>query len=439
MPVLSTVAAACARAWGFTAGDLFAGAALALDFDETTTLDSRITFTRATSGTYFDSSGVLQTASSGAARFDHRLESGSWVNKGLLIEEQRTNLALRSEEFEVSGSGLWNPARVTITANDETAPDGNTTADAMFETTDNNSHVLFQTRTVGATTTYAFSVYVKANGRNVVRLQMQATTNWAEAYYYLTDQTITSSTSGTGVLSGTSIEDVGNGWYRLILIGYSGQTNTNITIGAALDDGTLVYTGDVTKGLYLWGAQLEAGAFPTSYIKTTTASVTRNADQASMTSTNFSDWYNATEGTAFWQGDTVVDPVVTGGSSAFWSISDNGGTERIQLTGGSSGSDNVTNSFLVDGNVLQANMQQIITPFANVTIKNAFALKQDDFATSTDGNTVVTDTSGTMPTVNRLYFGARYDGTTLFANGHIGKFYYWNTRKSNSFLQNITS
>lgn len=438
MPILSSVAFATAKAYGFGSPDLFAGAALSLAFDETTTLDSRITFTRATDGTYFDSAGTLQTASSGVARFDHRLENGSWVNKGLLIEEQRTNLQLRSEEFD---NAYWTKYEGTLTANDTTAPNGNNDADRFMETAVNDGHHLSASGfgSLSTTTNYSVSIFVKANGRSKIALQLidNTFTNSILGEYDLANLTASSFTAGTGVAVGVFITDVGNGWRRCTISGRTAQVTNIVYVYLRDDSGNYIYTGDVNKGAFFWGAQLEAGAFPTSYIKTTTASVTRNADVASMTSTNFSSWYNATEGTSFWQGDIIGSSSAT--KKAF-SISDNTSSERFFVAAENSSGVGFV-SVVTDGNSEQVNIQTPNPATARTafqTYKQAFAYKVNDFAASLDGGTVSTDTSGTLPTVDRIYLGSNSAGSSSFLNGHIAKFYYWNTRKANSFLQSIT-
>jgi predicted DNA-binding transcriptional regulator AlpA len=414
----------------------FAGAALSLAFDQTTTLDSRITFTRATSGTFFNSSGVLSTASSGAARFDHRLEGGVWVNKGLLIEEQRTNVCLRSEEF---GTAPWAAAAVTLTNNNITAPDGTTTAERILETTTNTSHNVQQAFTLDMTSTnYAFSVFVKGGlGRTRGRLQIANNTfaGGVNANFNLSTESVSAVQFGTGVQTGATIQNVGNDWYRISIAGRTGQTGTHIAVIYILNDsGQDSYAGDTSKGLYLWGAQLEAGAFPTSYIKTTSASVTRNADVASMTSTNFSSWYNATEGTMFTQ-STIYRNLPASTFPRIIQISNGTAAERIIMSYASDipglrniVTDNSSNVVSNDFNVGQSN---------GINRKFATTYKVNDFAGSVDGGSVVTDTSGTLPTVSQINFGAD-ENPANFLNGHIAKFYYWNTRKPDSFLQSIT-
>lgn len=425
-----------------TFGELESSAALELDFSATTTLDARITFTRATNGTYFDSAGVLQTASSGVARFDHRLEGGVWVNKGLLIEEQRTNVSQRSEEIN---DAYWTKTNVTVTANDTTAPDGTTTAEKLLETTANGTHVFFTATPISLNMTsdnYTASFFIKGGlgrFRAVLQVLNTGTGNSFFTNINIDALSATTNTSGTGVAVGASIQNVGNGWYRVSISGRTGANGNHQVVGyIANDAASTSYTGDVTKGLYFWGVQLEAGAFPTSYIKTTTASVTRNADVASMTSTNFSSWYNATEGTVFWQGNLI------GSSNAGkrgYAISDNTIAERILLTVQNASGVGM-NASVVDNSSSSASLD-IPSPLAAIvpfqTYKHSLAYKVDDFAASLDGSAVATDTSGTLPTVNRLYLGAQYDGANLYLNGHIAKFYYWNTRLSNATLQYLSS
>jgi hypothetical protein len=423
--------------------DVPSAPALTLDFDQTTTLPAGITFTRATNGTFFNSSGVLSTAASGAARFDHRLERGVWVNKGLLIEEQRTNQLQRSEEFN---DAYWTKTNVTVTANQTTAPDGTTTADAIFETTTNAGHSFYAGNYSATNTTLSASVYIKANGRTLVRFQISNFLNsGVEGRFNLS----TGTTEGTGGTFGSdytntsaSITDVGNGWYRITISATKGSVNSNnyFLIEFRNDANQGTYVGDVTKGYFFWGAQLEVGAFPTSYIKTTTASVTRNADVASMTSTDFSSWYNATEGTTFWQGDTVRVTAITGLGLRGYEISDNTINERFGFTVGFEG--NTRSFFGIDGGASQWNIlspDPAVALVANQTYKAASAYKLNDFAHSLDGNSPGTDTSGTLPTVNKINIGADFNASSNFLNGHIAKFYYWNTRLSNGTLRFLSA
>jgi hypothetical protein len=287
------------------------------------------------------------------------------------------------------------------------------------------------------------SVFIKGGlGRNTGFMQFYVNSGSVPAVsltFNLSTVSVSGSAGGGATNLSSSIVDVGNGWYRLSLSGYTGQTSAIHICDFLFGDSPFTYAGDVTKGFYLWGAQLEVGAFPTSYIKTTTASVTRNADQASMTSTNFSDWYNASEGSMLTQFDCLGDISSSGWVAArAWSISNNTLDERHQLS--IANTPNI--GYLVsDGGSFQAQFDNTpSTTTAGTIYKFGNAYKVNDFACSLDGASASTDTSGTLPTVDRMYIGASpVNGATNFLNGHLAKFYYWNTRRSNSFLQNITS
>jgi hypothetical protein len=420
---------------------------LKLDFDQTTTLPTGISFTRATSGTYFNSSGVLTTAGSGVARFDHRLEGTTWVNKGLLIEEARTNLVQRSEEFNdvywEKGTGT---SAINVTSNTGTAPDGTTTADSLIPPVGaTNGPVIFRSGiSITANTFYTLSLFVQSISGYNLRLQFNnsAYSNGIQANFNLGSVTSTGNSFGSGSFLSSTITNVGGGFYHITITGKVDTTTTTnciVNIYIFNENMQFSYTPNGTSGIRAWGAQLEAGAFPTSYIATTSASGTRNADLVSMTGTNFSSWYNATEGTVFWQGDTVNTSTATGQNPRGWGISDNTNSERMAFSVGIEG--NTRTFFVIDNNATQCNIfspDPAVALVASQTYKAASVYKLNDFAHTLDGNSPGTDTSGTLPTVDRAYLGVNESGTGGFLNGHIAKFYYWNTRKPNEFLQRVT-
>jgi hypothetical protein len=359
-----------------------------------------------------------------------------WVNKGLLIEGQRTNVNIYSEEFD---NAAWTNTNVTITANDETAPDGNTTADAIVENTTNSSHSVARNNAatgISANTQYTASAFVKKGTRNWCIIGLSSFSNYVgnpRAWFDLDNGVV--GTLDTGADAAT-IQDCGNGWYRCSVtattVASPGSTSSGTLVGIADVNGNANYAGtNGAKALYAWGAQFETAAFPTSYIKTTTASVTRNADVVVMTGTDFSDWYNQTEGTVFWQGDFIG---VTTASARAFTFSDNTSNERIICIARSdffraTGIDGGVNQFEIDAS-------GVVT---GQTYEAALALKLNDIAFAVDGSLIGTDTSATLPTPNRVYLGSNFNGGETLFNGHAAKFYYWNTRKTNSFLQNITS
>jgi hypothetical protein len=194
---------------------------------------------------------VLETAASGAARFDHN--PTTFESLGLLIEEQRTNLLTYSEEFN---NAAWTKTRSSITANTIVAPSGALTGDKLVEdTTASNTHFVTQNQTATATTT-TFSCYAKAGERTQISLhsfESSTPANPIVAFFDLSTGTVVS-TSGNTISA--SITPVGNGWYRCVATGTTALVSTTWNIRPAVN-GSATYTGDGYSGLYIWGAQLE--------------------------------------------------------------------------------------------------------------------------------------------------------------------------------------
>lgn len=387
------------------------------------TLDPRITFTRASSGTFFGSNGLLQTASNDVPRFDY--DPVTLAARGLLIEEQRTNLLTWSENF---GDAAWGKTNVSVTTNAAFGPDGTSTADKLIESAVSGVHRLFVNVALANNTTYTAYVYAKAAERRYLGFK-SGIAGQPEPVFDLQTGTVA---SGVGF-----IESVGNGWYRCGHTVASGTSTPYLAYWTILTGTTFAgetYTGDGTSGILLWGAQLEAGAFPSSYIPTTSATATRAADLASINT--LTPWYNAIEGT-FYSESAFVAPLTTNYFCRAFEISDTTSTERMTVL--ASSSLNRMRFAVVDGS-LQSDLSDAAIPLvANSTYRTAASYKQDDFGFSVNGNTASTDTAGTVPTVTKLYLGVRFDGTSDFINGWLRRLVYWPVRVPNSQLQFITA
>ena len=277
---------------------------------------SLVTFTRSSSGTYVGSDGVLQTAATNAPRFDHNPTTGESL--GLLVEEQRTNLLLRSEEFGTT----WVNTESSENVNVAVAPNGTTTADAFVDTVNNSPHSVSQSVAgCAGSTSYTLSCYMKKGSKDFGALIFSPNASWgtgggASVFYDLTNGTVSASTSATG-----TIQALPNGWYHCTATATTVASPGTVTlrVGSSLNGFAQTYEGNGDEAIYLWGAQLEAGAFPTSYIPTTTAAVTRSADVASSTGSAFSSWYRQDEGSLFGQ------YVLRGGNQGTFRIWDGNG------------------------------------------------------------------------------------------------------------------
>jgi len=217
-------------------------------------------------------------------------------------------------------------------------------------------------------------------------------------------------------VSASSITDAGNGWYRITASFTIATGSVGFRIYFA-NSATAGYnpSSSSTGSVYFWGAQIESGTFPTSYIPNlATGTTTRNADIATMTGTNFSDWYNATQGSL-----KVVYQYNSGLTGTPISISDGTTANRVLIY--KSGANMA--GFVGSGGALQANM---VTNAATTAVSSAvFALKQDNFAFEFNANSQGTDTSGLMPvSPNIMNIGAAQGATSTF-NGWILQVYYY--------------
>ena len=356
---------------------------LNLDFAKTKALDPRITFTRASTATFVGADGLIQTAASGAARFDHNPATGESL--GLLVEEARTNLLLQSEAFGTT----WTTSLATISANVATAPDGTTTADKLVTSNTTAQQRTLQSATVPAGTV-TFSVYAKAAGFSYMRLESGASTEIAN--FDLT-QGVLGTVSGAATITRFS-----NGWYRctMPITTSAGASDFRIyVIGSATDARGSTLAGNGVDGIFLWGAQIEAGAFPTSYIPTVASTVTRAADVASMTGANFSSWYNQDQGTLVATTPSGIVTTATANQSYFGvstgTLSGSIGTGNGLKYGNGSPS---TSTRL---QLVTASTVQVDTNSATNAPKIAFAYATNNFALAR-GQSLFTDTSGDVPT-----------------------------------------
>jgi len=370
-------------------------------------------------------STYVQTVASAyyGPRFDY--DPVTLAARGLLIEEQRVNLLLRSEEFD--NAATWVRTTANLTANATTSPDGTTNADRLTADGTPSTHNINQSLTFTAAA-HTVSVYAKKDTNNFVQIRIGAFAiagGTGFANFDLNAGTV--GTVGAG-LSAASITPAGNGWYRCTITGTTAATST--VVGFYIVTSATAVSNEVnslTTSVFLYGAQLEAGAFATSYIPTVASTVTRAADNASMTGTNFSSWYNQSEGTIVAQATaygnkassvlvriqdaTAVTNFIAGRQSAT-------GTQILGQTSSSGG--------LTAG--LAATNFTLGVPFVI-----AVACAPSNIAASVNGGTVGTSTAmTTMPVVDRLNIS---EGGPFY----IRTLTYYASRLTNAQLQALSA
>ena len=391
-----------------------------------------ISFTRASAATYFNSAGVLTSAAVNEPRFDH--DPVTLASKGLLVEVQRTNLALRSAELS---NAAWNKTSdpVTITADQIAAPDGTTSADLIAATTGNSRHTAFQAVS-GATAgdVYTMSIFVKQGTQRYIILGDRADAVWRLLTFDFNTSTIT----GTTNLTSSSVTSVGNGWYRLTAT--ATRTNTSIYqifVGfsnAATNSMPPLYVASASDDFYVWGAQLEVGAFATSYIGTDAASVTRSSDLPTITPIN--SFYNQAEGTIFVQQSQVAINNPT--SFRFLEISNSDSTFRkpgmeIEI--------NNLAVFSTFGGSPTGVSVSSGTVSANTVYKVACAYASNNFRGALNGTITSADTTVdvTTPIADRMTIGYSTSIPSFQISCHIQKVEYYPTRISDARMQSLTT
>jgi hypothetical protein len=343
----------------------------------------------------------------------------------LLIEEGRTNLFSRSEEFNETA---WLKLRLSISANSTVSPSGDNSADKLVEDASNNTHMVYRVLNTGSLVAHTFSVFAKADGRNFVYLDCgDGFPLNSNAYFNLSNGTL-----GTiGANATATITAFGNGWYRCSITATPTSTTTNgFYIQIASASGTRSYQGDGASGIFIWGAQVEAGSFATSYIPTTTGTLARSADVCSITGGDFNNFYNQSEGTLtvkveeFRRGtsyNTVVE--------IFNGLSYSGNRLGVVFSGLRSGVTSPVEISLFSGGPAQ---YQTATTSTSSGYTAAIAYATDNVRGSLNGNLLAADTPPSNVNIgaNTIRFGS--------IGIHIAAVRFYKKRLPNAKLQALT-
>jgi hypothetical protein len=394
------------------------------------TFSQIITFTRASTATFFDSAGVLTSAAIDAPRFDY--DPSTLAAQGLLIEEARTNSCLQSEAFNTLAN--WSTNNSSVTANAVNSPAATLTADQITEDSATAFHSVSQSGiSYTSGTAYTFSVFAKANSRSIV--QITPGTGAFSAGPYANFNLSTGVVSATGSGASATIQNCGNGWYRCTMTATADATVSAFIFFVMQTSGTAVrlqnYLGDGASNLYLWGAQIEAGAFPTSYIPTTTTALTRSADVASVNT--LSPWYNASTGTIYAEFLRNTTPAAST-FPQFVNIDDGTVNNRLAVLTGSSRT--------LRGQVAIAGVFTTLTT-ANtytegVVSKLALGYQALNHAAVGNGGTAATDTTVNVPSgLTTMRLGDQAGGAGNL-NGYLRRIVYYPRRLTDLELRQIT-
>ena len=334
--------------------------------------------------------------------------------KGLLVEEQRTNLVRYSRTLETTGSywgGLASGTANTITIDNAAGPDGLSTSASMITyntaVTGAGTYSAWRhTLTTTANGTYTFTIWLKAGTTSSVYLRF----------------------SDSGGNRANTLCTLTSSWQRFTVTGTTAASITTISCDVGADGNAGGQT--LTAGtVYAYGAQLEAGSFATSYVPngSTVNGTTRNADIASVRTQAFP--YSATE-------STLVVSGVFSANSRYAGLYTTASADQIEIVQTSTDA----NSFVFASSSAQANIYQTLAPLSSAKI--GLAAKLNDFAMSTNGSAVTTDTSGIMPTAATILYFNVYGasgGSSVTGAGHIRQITYLPRRISNAELVTRTT
>lgn len=373
--------------------------------------------TRAGVATFVGSNGLIQSATADTQRIDY-----STGVAGLLVEESRTNIALHSEAFN-----NW-ATKIGATVSTETTdfPDGATSGDMLTATAGAGNHYVRQDIACSAIA-YTFSAYLKKTNQRYIILADRGDAVWHVATFDFDTGTVSGQTNSTATMV-----DAGNGWYRCAMTftrTNAGSVQASVSFAQASANASLPsFTAVGDETVYAWGAQLEAGAFATSYIPTEATALTRNADLATMTGTNFSDWFNPTEGTfvAWGTQQSETDGIQRRG---FANISDGANSNRMGLA-------TVQFNVVIGGSSV---VNQTFSGFVpDQLYKSVAAYKLNNCQFASNGSLSSTDTSSAIPTVDRVQLG-RMRAADGLMSGHLQKFLYYPQRLTSAELQAIST
>ena len=351
-------------------------------------------FARGSIATYVGKDGLIKSAASDVPRIDFKDNT-----KGaLLLEPTRTNLWTNSNlSSSITLNGL------TRTLNQSVSPSGDSDANLFNETATTGTHRFYRLDIPSTSTDFSMSFFAKKNGINIIRIVAQGGTKFADF-----DLSLGIVNAESGVNSSV-IEDYGNGWYRCIInVTASGW----VGLYALNDSSQNSYLGNVSKGVYLYGAQLEEGSYATSYIPTSGSATTRLADVCNNSGS--AQDFNSEEGVLY----AEIAALANDGTFRFISLKNNTTVDIIRI-GYITTSNRIEIQNYKSGVLFNSFNYEVQDVKTNSKI--AFKWKDNDFQLYINGLNVLSNTSVTA-------WGSGVFQSLQFDQHNGGNAFYGNTR-----------
>jgi hypothetical protein len=346
------------------------------------------------------------------------------------LEPARTNSA-RNWNFT---AGNWNKSGVTATAASGISPDGYNNAYLIKPSSTGTDRFVYDDTGSGGYTAnadYTNTLFVKASGINWCYVRFEDKTNANSFIYFNLATGSVGSTLGSVSVT-KSIENYGNGWYRIRVTGNMSSGvggNNNVLFGICDADGSTLVTASGNNGVLFYGPQSEQGSYPTSAIPTLGTAVTRVADDCVKTSATsiigqtegviYINWDYKNSGSSLGNIPICLDSGL--GNEVYFYVQSNGNYECEMFVSS-------VRQFIFSGSLGSFGTKKI-----------AIAYKQNDFALYINGVQIGTDTSGSVPAMNRLYVGRFYGNTAYNIASGISEVLLFKTRLTNEQLAELTS
>jgi hypothetical protein len=397
--------------------------------------DFSVTRSASNVATRVNAAGLIETVLDNVPRLDYPLGGISAGCPALLVEPSGTNLCPRSQEID-----LWSPTSAITTPNAAISPDGTQNAELFVPNSGSNGRTEINVGTLANATTYTMTCFMKQHTASLDQITLYVsdgggatgTHRWGVTVT-LSGFTLSNYTQSNGSVTSTSIENYGNGWYRVRV---TGQVTSGMTSTSAVAFRYFGSTANGTNGVLVYGVQFEQSSIPTSYIPTTTGSVTRGAETVSKT--GVSSLIGQTEGTLYAEVDLKNKGVSI---SRIVYLSDGTSNNEIRISHSVATAGDLQIAIRLAGNLVVNQTSSTAVYFGINKIAVGYKVGTNEVAMYVNGSQIVLSTStGNMPACSAIHLGSQL-GSSNFLNDRIRAAALYTTRLPNTgtlSLQSLT-